>query len=124
TVQQIAAHSLPDSGAQPTAPLLARPILRHTHPAGAFLVRLAFAVPEKLHLHAAVLIRVDLFARRSHHHRRLRAVHHRVRRHARRPERRVERNALETVFVSELFVFTATIAAALTGRVPDRRQYV
>ena len=62
-------------------------VLRHAHPARAVVVLLARAVPEELHLHAAVLVGEDLLAGRADDHRRLRAVHDRFRRHARRPER-------------------------------------
>nr|GFA03612.1 hypothetical protein [Tanacetum cinerariifolium] len=42
--------------------VLARPVGRHAHPAAGLVVGLPFPVPEKLHLHPAVLIGVNLLA--------------------------------------------------------------
>ncbi len=61
--QEVDDHLLPDARVEHDPPLLARPSLRHTHPAGAVLVVLAVAVPVKLDLHAAVLVGVDLVTR-------------------------------------------------------------
>jgi len=47
------------------APVLARPGLRHAHPAGGVFVALAVAVPVELNLHPPVLVGVNLFARRA-----------------------------------------------------------
>ena len=43
----------------------ARPFLRSADPAGGLFIVLAFAVPVKLHLHAAVLVRIDFLAFRA-----------------------------------------------------------
>src|SRR5205085_1061011 len=40
-------------------PGLARPVLRHAHPARAVFIAFAVAVPVKLHLYAAVIVRID-----------------------------------------------------------------
>ena len=56
---------------------------------------LALAIPRKLHLHAPVLLGVDLVARRTHHHRRLRSLDDRLRRRACRPEPRFDIDGLD-----------------------------
>src|SRR5262249_31685590 len=62
------------------APLRAGPRLRDAHPARALLVLLPLAVPEELHLHAPVLVDVDLLALGTDDDRGLRAVDPRRRR--------------------------------------------
>ena len=52
-----------------------------------FSFLLAFAIPVELHLHPAVLIRVNLFAPRPDDHGRLAALHERLRRYARAADR-------------------------------------
>ena len=71
------------------------------NPAGAVGVVLALAVPVKLHLHPAVLVREDLLARRADDDGRLRPGHRWLARHARRAERQSQRNAGEAVTVRE-----------------------
>ena len=56
-------HFLADARDVDPAPVLAGPELRDAHPARALFVLLAIAVPVKLHLHAAVLVGVDLLSR-------------------------------------------------------------
>src|SRR5690606_32966302 len=55
----------------------------------------AFEVPVELHLHAAVLVAMDLLARWAGHPRRLDAVHARLRRAPRRTKDLIARHALE-----------------------------
>ena len=72
-IQEVHHHLLADARDVDAAIVGARPGRGDPNPAGAVLVHLPIAVPVKLHLHPAVLVGVDLLARRAHHHRRLRA---------------------------------------------------
>ena len=74
----------------------------HPDPARALLVLVVPPVPVKLHLHAAVLVRVDLLPVRTRHHRRLDPLHHRLRRHPRGAERNRRRDRRETARIAEL----------------------
>ncbi len=72
-------HFLPDTRDRHMPPRRTGPVLRDLDPARAVLVVLALAIPRELHLHPAVRVGVDLFAFRTHHGRRLRAVDARAR---------------------------------------------
>ncbi len=72
--QEVDHHFLADARDGDHAPVLARPGVRDAHPAGAVFVVLAVAVPVELHLHPAVLVGVDLVARRADDDGRLRAL--------------------------------------------------
>src|ERR1051326_3309109 len=63
-LEKIDNHFLPDARDMQAAPTFARPWIADANPAGAVLVVLPLAVPEELHLHAAVLIGVNLLTRR------------------------------------------------------------
>src|SRR5437660_896050 len=63
------------------------------------LVLLAVAVPRELHLHAPVLVGVDLIACWTHHHGGLRPGHVRLGRGARRPELLLGRHRSETALI-------------------------
>ncbi len=72
--EKIDDHFLADARDGDHAPVLARPGLRHPHPAGAVLVLLAVAVPVELDFHPAVLVGVDFVARRADDHGGLRTL--------------------------------------------------
>ena len=88
-LQELDHHFLPDARDMDAAEAAPRPVLRDAHPARAFLVRLAFAVPVELHLHAAVLVGPDLLAGLADHDRGLRPGDDRLGRDARRAKRRL-----------------------------------
>src|SRR5262249_40462812 len=66
---------LRDARRRDRAPALAGPGMRDANPARAVLVLLAAAIPVELHLHAAVLVGVDLVTRRADDDRGLRTLH-------------------------------------------------
>src|SRR5262249_46303571 len=74
--------------------------LRAADPAGGVLVVLAVAVPVELHLDAAVLVGMDLLARRPGHDRGLRALHDRPPRAPERTEGNIGRNARKLVAIA------------------------
>ncbi len=76
------------------------PARRHAHPATGHVVVLAFAIPEELHLHPAVLVAVDLFAFRAADHGALGAEDFRFRVIERRTVRHVPRDRAEAVAVA------------------------
>ena len=94
-LEEVDDHLLAEAGRRDGAPLLAGPRVRHADPARAVLVLPAPAVPVELHLHPPVLVRVDLLARRPDDDGRLRALHERLRRRARRPELLIARHRRE-----------------------------
>ena len=73
TIQEVHHHLLANARDVDAAIVGASPRRRDPNPARAVLVHLPIAVPVKLHLHPAVLVGVDLLARRAHHHGGLRA---------------------------------------------------
>ena len=87
--------SWPDARDVDRSPSSCPPSLRDANPARAVLVALPVPVPVELHLHAAVLVRVDLIARLADDDRRLRALHHRFRRAAFGPERRLRFDGID-----------------------------
>src|SRR6266851_1579926 len=95
-------HFLPDARDGDRAPVFAGPGLGNAHPARAVLVLLTQPVPEKLHLHAAVLIRVNLLARGTYYDGSLRALHYGLWSEALRTKRYGEGDAREMVGVSLL----------------------
>src|SRR5438132_8517970 len=81
----------------------------------------------ELHLHAAVLIGVDLFARGTDDDCRLAALHERLRGNPLGTEWRGEGNALERVLVGEFFAAVAagpTLVVVLGGDVTDCGQEI
>src|SRR6266699_5704591 len=84
------------------APVLAGPRLRDAHPTRAVLILLTEAVPEKLHLHAAVLIGINLLARGPDHDRCLDTLYDGFGSQALRAERHGKGDAREMVGVSLL----------------------
>src|SRR5262249_34050463 len=98
-------------------PLLAGPVRADADPAGAVGVILPQAVPEELHLHPAVLVGEDLFARGPHDHGRLRAAHARLGRPPLRPVGQGERDAVEGVGVHRLWPGLLGVGALDGGRV-------
>src|SRR5262249_16943332 len=58
-LDEINDYFLPDARNMDAAPGLSRPGIGDTHPAGAVLVFLSFAVPEKLHLNPAIFVSKD-----------------------------------------------------------------
>ncbi|MNH05269.1 hypothetical protein D3C79_645880 [compost metagenome] len=74
TVDVLDDHVLADARDRHRAPAATGPALRHTHPAGAELVVLAFTVPGKADLHPAPLIAIDLFSLRADHGSHVRAI--------------------------------------------------
>src|SRR5262249_22025824 len=115
-------HLLADAGNGDHAPVLSGPRRGHAQPARAVLVPLPLTVPEELHLHAAVLVDVDLLAPRPDDHRRLHAVHDRTRCMARRAEEDGRIDAFEVVLVGDFAVLA--LAVALAGMVADAGQDV
>src|SRR5205807_1416029 len=83
----------------------------HAYPARAVLVLLALAVPEELHLDAAVLVGVQLLAGGADDDGGLRPHDHRARRLARRAERHLVGDAGERVGVRR----AALVAVAGVG---------
>jgi hypothetical protein len=82
-------HLLPDARQRDHAPGLAGPLAGHAHPARTLVAMVAQAVPVELHLHAAVLVGVNLLGGGllvAHHHRGLRARDQRLGRVAVGPE--------------------------------------
>ena len=79
TFQEIHDHFLADARDIHRSPLLTRPHLRNSNPAGTVLIGLTVAVPVKLAFHPTVLIGIDFLATRPHHGGSLRSLHHRFR---------------------------------------------
>src|SRR5262249_12537315 len=98
-LEEVDDHLVSDPGDVDRSPRGARPDLAHADPARAPLVALALAVPVELHLHAAVLVRVDLLARWTDDDRRLDTTDDGPPRPVRGPERHVVGDALELVLV-------------------------
>ena len=73
TIQEVHHHLLANARDVDATIVGTRPRRGDSNPARAVLVHLPIAIPVELHLHPAVLVGVDLLARRAHHHRRLRA---------------------------------------------------
>ncbi len=90
--EEVDDHFLADARDVDGAPVLAGPWIRHANPARRVLVVLALAIPVELDLHAAVLVGIDLLARRADDDRRLRALDDRLRGY---PGRAVRRLAVE-----------------------------
>jgi hypothetical protein len=88
-------HFVADARNVQRAPAFAGPYLRDANPARAVLVHLAVTVPMELHLHARVLVGVDLLALRSHDHRGLRTMHDGLVSLACRAERRAQIDSLD-----------------------------
>src|SRR4051794_10437572 len=84
--EEIDDHFLTDARRGNGSPTFTGPRMRDADPAGAVLVLLPVAVPVELHLHAAVLVGIDLVAGRTDDHRGLRTLDERLRRRAPRPE--------------------------------------
>src|SRR4029453_5346993 len=93
-------HFMPNVRQVHGSPSATRPGLRYPNPAGTPFIALAVAIPVKLNPHAPVLVGVDLLARWSPDHRRLRPVDERLFRHAHRPERHVVGDGFEAVVVA------------------------
>ena len=124
--EEIDDHFLTDAGDRDRSPALTGPWVGDADPAGAVLVLLTFAIPVELHLHAAVLVRVNLFAPRADDDRGLAALHERLGSDARRAVGRGERDALEIVAVRRLFPRCSSDleAGPMARHVTDRGQQV
>src|SRR5262249_34197308 len=96
----------------------------HAQPAGAVEVVLAVPVPVKLDFDAAELVRKDLFARGTDHHRRLRSLDDGARSQAERPERQCHRNARESVAVAKLTGLSREEIPPPGRQVTDARDHV
>src|SRR5262249_11926265 len=104
------------------APALAGPDLGDAHPHGAVLIALTPAVPEELHLDAAVLVRVDLLSLWTDHHRRLDALDKGFGRAAHRPVVDRGGNAGEGVAISG--GFAVVVETGFLGIVLDAGQHI
>src|SRR5439155_7251242 len=99
-------HLLADARRVDRAPAFPRPDRRHAHPAGALVVLRALAVPEELHLHATILVRVDLVARGTDDDSRLISVRPRQRCRPLRTIGRIEGRRREAALVREAGIAT------------------
>src|SRR5262249_54856644 len=93
-------------------------------PARAIGVLLALAVPVELNLGPAVFVGEDGFAGRADPGGGLQALHYRLRRDARWPERQAGGQARELVSVNQLIAFAGTVVGPEPGRMLDAGNHV
>src|SRR6516225_6384904 len=105
------------------APALACPVLRHPHPAGAFVVLFAAPVPVELQLDPPVFVGMDDLARWSDDSCRLRSLHYRPMRAAGRPKLRCGWEGLKCIVIARRADIGGDVSI-IAGSVHDPPEHV